>query len=211
VIPFGWKGLDSLTLLDAGVELLSNDLVRVPYRDVDGLEMNAKLFPRPPRKPWWEQRGRVVAMFGLEQLGRLVGYESATIILAEGEGDSLAIRGELAIDHDGVPVVVLGIPGASMWRPSWAAHVRRFYRVYVAGDGDEPGQRMNTAVRRTMPWARPLPMPAGMDARSVIQEHGQAAFLELLDHADRLACVEAALMAAGTRDEALRLIERWSA
>ena len=157
--PFGWKGIDTLTLEDAGVELLPNDLVRVPFRDVDGSEINAKLWPRPPRKPWWEQSGRGVCLLGLEHLGRLRRDQPATIILAEGEGDTFAIRGELAVDHDGIPVVVLGVPGAASWRHEWAGHLRRFYRIYLAGDGDPAGEMMNESNRGSLPWARSLAMP----------------------------------------------------
>ena len=53
--------------------------------------------------------------------------------------------------------------------------------------------------------------PTGLDARSVIQTDGRDAFLELLDRADALAMLTAALLHADSRDEAMRLLERWSA
>jgi hypothetical protein len=42
-------------------------------------------------------------------------------------------------------------------------------------------------ILRDLWWARPLPMPAGEDARSLIQGQGLEAFCELLEEADRRA------------------------
>jgi hypothetical protein len=209
--PFGWKGLESMVLAEAGVELLPSDVIRVPFRDVDGTELNAKLWPRPPRRPWWEHSGRGVSLFGLEQLDRIDQHQNATIVICEGEPDALAVREAFAVDHDGAPVITLGVPGASAWQTGWAAHLRRFYRIYVAGDGDLAGHRLNQDVRGSMPWVRPLAMPVGMDCRDVIQVDGRDAFLELLDRADAVAMLTAALFKASNRAEAMRLLERWSA
>jgi DNA primase len=203
-IAFDWKGLDPLVLLEAGVTV-SNGVVRVPYFDVGGKQVNAKLFGG--RGPWWEHAGRGVSLFGLEQLGAL-GKRHATIILAEGESDALAIRGAVAVDFDGSPVVTLGVPGASAWQPAWRSLLQRFWLVHIVPDGDDAGSRMANRILQDIPWARLVRLPEGVDARSLIQEEdGVRRFLDLLDEADVVAHLDAA-MRLGTPLHALRSSER---
>ena len=183
-LAVGYKGLSPVVLAEANVTE-AHEVVRVPYCDRDGREVYAKLVPKDTaRHPWVEPRGISVIPFGLERLPHPEFDEWFALVLAEGESDALAVRGSVAV-RDDRSVRVLGLPGAGMWRSEFGPAFRRFPVVYVVGDGDAPGRRMMDAVLADVPWARPVRMPDGEDARSIIQgPDGDEAFRRLLDDAD---------------------------
>lgn len=198
-----WKGLPSFVIAEANVTRIGG-LVRVPYYGLDGREVNAKLFSEATGRSWWERRGVGVLPFGMERLPDPVLAEWFTLVLTEGEGDGLAVRGSIGLRGDR-SVRVLGLPGAATWRSEFGLLVRRFPVVYVVGDGDAPGRRMMDAVLADVPWARPVRMPAGEDARSIIQgPDGDEVFRRLLDDADRGAELAFAFGVAATPREFVR-------
>jgi hypothetical protein len=205
--PFalGYKGLASVVIAEANVTT-AGGVVRVPYFGLDGREVNAKLFSLKTGRSWWEKRGVGVLPFGLERLPDPDFAERFALVLAEGEADALAVRGSVGL-RDDWSVRVLGLPGASTWRSEFGLLVRRFPVVYVVGDGDAPGRRMMDAVLADVSWARPVRMPDGEDARSIIQgADGDEAFRRLLDEADQGAEYAYALTEAETPRDFVRTL-----
>ena len=118
-VAVGWKGIGAVTLLAAGVTRDQLGRVHVPYRYADGLPAKSKVL-HPGGRSWWAPIGVDQIPLGLEQLAHGRDRELRTLIIAEGESDTLAIRDALAVDHDGQPIDVIGLPGAGTWRADWA-------------------------------------------------------------------------------------------
>jgi hypothetical protein len=186
----GWKGLGLDTLATAGVEL-DRGTVRVPYRDRYGRELYCKRFGRDGRS-WYEPRGIRLVPFGLETLppagSRHPRY--CALLLCEGESDTLAVRDVLARFRD--HVLALALPGAGSWRDEWRSYVEPFPLVYVLGDGDDAGRRMNERVCAAVPWASAVWLPDGSDVRSLLQADAGSLW-PLLARADEDARRSAAL------------------
>lgn len=206
--PSQWKGVDWLVLDEAGVVTDARGNIFVPYRKPDGAVHNRKVFT-PSGATFWETHGLELIPLGLE---RLVAGETAqrtAVLIAEGESDALALRESFAgttSDHWVRQISVLGLPGARSWRPEWKAYLEHYPLIYLFGDGDPAGQEMNRAVMRDVPWARPVWLPEGTDARSILQRNGHRALDELLAEADRDAALNAAFMHARDLDECQRLL-----
>ena len=190
-----WKGIAPDVLAAAGVEH-DRGSVRVPYRDRDGRELYCKRFGREHRS-WYEPAGISLVPFGLETLpSTWCRYPRfVALLLCEGESDALAVRDVLRHRDDdrAVEYLALALPGALSWRNSWRTFLKPFPLVYVLGDGDEPGRRMNRRVRSAVPWARPVWLPDGSDVRALLQADPDSLdpYLEL---ADRDALLWAALV-----------------
>jgi hypothetical protein len=121
------------------------------------------------------------------------------LFVAEGESDALALREAFAgvtFDNPIRGYHVLGVPGAGLWRDEWASFAAGFPLVYPIGDGDARGRELNAAVRRSIPWARPVWLPEGEDARAMLQRSGSRALDPLLEQADRDAELVAAFLLA---------------
>lgn len=206
----GWKGLSLGALAEAGVEL-DRGTVRVPYRDRDGRELYCKRFGR--ERSWYQPAGVEIAPFGLETLlpqrSRYPRY--CALLLCEGESDALAVRDVLRYRDDGraVEYFALALPGAGVWRDSWRSFLEPFPLVYVCGDGDEPGRRMNRRVRSAVPWARPVWLPDGADVRDLLQ-HDPEALDPLLAEADDDARLWAALALSPNLDTFERRLSEWT-
>jgi len=189
VRPLGWKGLPTYVLVECGITVDSEGLVRVPYFLADG-GLYAHRVVAPSGRRWWEPGdGRPVVPFGLEVLPDFHDRAGHVLFVSEGESDRLALMaayGSEAVD-------TLGIPGAAMWRAEWRTLLEGFDRVYVVPDGDEAGRELGLAVKYGPSWVRNqrlLPaerqeladdgfaaalvvqLPAGKDARGILQGPG---------------------------------------
>ena len=180
-----------------GVTRDRRGFVRVPYRYPDATTAKTKVFESNGRT-WWSPIGVDSIPLGLELLAHGEERGTRTLIVAEGESDTLAIRDALAVDHDGQPIDVIGLPGASTWRDDWMHYIIGYGRAYVVGDGDQAGRRMMESVMRSVGWARLVLLPGGMDARSLLQRDGHAALDPYLDEADETALLGALMKAAPT-------------
>jgi hypothetical protein len=190
-VAVGWKGLDTVELLDAGVTHRSDGVVRVPYRDETGTVLNSKLFGR--RGSWWEQRGLGVMPFGLERITQLEQRCRRQIWIAEGESDALALREHYA-EWRGLPVDVIGLPGAGTWREEWARHLTGYAASCCFPDGDQAGERMADRITTAVGWAIRVRLPAGRDVRDVLQHDGPEALNRFITRAE-----ECAVLLAGMR------------
>lgn len=197
MIAVDWKGIGAVTLFDAGVTRRPNGLVDVPYRYEDGTVAKTKVFS-PTGRTWWRPVGVDQIPLGLEQLAEPAAREDRALIICEGESDTLAVRDALALDRDGTPFDVIGLPGAGTWRDDWKQYVLGHARAYVIGDGDEAGRRMMDSVLRSVGWVRPVLLPKGEDARSLLQREGLAGLDPYLDEADETAIIGAIITLAPT-------------
>jgi hypothetical protein len=202
-----WKGISFLVLDKADVVVGRDDRVRVPYRLPDGTVFRERFFARDGRV-WWGPGDRLIP-FGLETLPPPDKAARSALIICEGESDTLAVREAFAATPPGNPIeafYAIGLPGARAWRPQWASLVDAFNVIYLLGDGDNAGRQMVDAVHRNLPWSRPVWLPEGTDARSILQTHGPRALDPYLDRADEVAKLCVAFMTATTYEEFVQLM-----
>lgn len=110
------------------------------------------------------------------------------LIIVEGETDTWTLW------HHGFPA--LGIPGASMWRTLRAEHLEGIYKVYIARESDEAGQRFVEAITKhikTLIWDGDLfrfGMPEGMKDINDLHRQSPVKFTaqlqRLLRHSQKL-------------------------
>jgi hypothetical protein len=194
----GWKGIDLLVLQDAGVVVEEDGLVRIPYRYRDG-SVHRWRFVSSSGRRWWGP-GEGLIPFGLETLPSPGLAKESTLLIAEGESDTLALQEAFADWH------VIGLPGARSWRREWRLIVDPHPLVYVVADGDKSGRDMTERVCRDVTWGRPLWLPEGQDARSLVQDHGPRALDPYFDRADEVARLCAAFKTASTYDDFVQLL-----
>ena len=202
-----WKGISFLVLDEAGVTIADDSLVRIPYRLPDGRTFRERFIAANGRT-WWGPGSQLIPL-GLETLPSQEKASRSALFVAEGESDTLAIREAFAEPSAGNPITAyyaLGLPGAGTWRPDWALIVEDFNVIYLLGDGDAAGRRMIEAVHRDLPWARPVWLPDGEDARSILQTQGPRALDPYLDRADEVARLCVALFAAESYEDFVRLM-----
>jgi hypothetical protein len=202
-----WKGIDYLVLDEAGVALADDGTATIPYRQPSGSVHRCRYVAASGRT-WWGP-GEGLIPFGLETLTDPRRARSWALLVAEGESDALALREAFAGVESGAPVdgyAVLALPGATTWHNTWVRWLKPFPLVYLLGDGDQTGRAMNAAIVRDVPWARPVWLPDGVDARSLLQQHGPRAIDPLLDQADRAAHMRAAFILAHDLDEFEQLL-----
>ena len=201
-IAVDWKQLDSIVLADARVTRRPDGVVRVPYFDESRREVNAKL--HGARGCWWEQRGVGVIPYGLDRLAPQGARGSRLMWIAEGESDTLALRAHYPAWRSS-PVDVVGCPGSSSWQPGWVRLLDGYAGVYVFPDGDSAGERFADAVRACVPLAVHVSMPAGRDARDVLQQDAASLMDNLVLRGEQTAFLSAGIQRCRTLDE----LEAW--
>src|SRR5262249_38068588 len=135
----------------------------------------------PSGRRWWEPGdGRPLIPFGLDRQWTSL-RDCRSLVITEGESDTIALHAALATEgYD-----VIGVPGCGTWRPSWARYADGYSKIYVAGDGDLPGRKLDASVTRDVPGCVSLAIPTGQDVRSILQaENGTTRFLELVHETD---------------------------
>lgn len=187
-VAVGWKGLPTFVLFEADVTRDSDGLVRVPYRLPDGHLHNVRMFA-PSGRCWWEPRGLSLIPFGLDRQWREGMRRYRCLAITEGESDALAL--DAALGAEGLDV--LGVPGASTWKPEWAAHTRGYDAVYVIGDGDRAGRAFNWRVRHDLPGAMVVDLPDGDDVRGLLQRDGADPLVDAIEAAEAIARLQEAL------------------
>ena len=119
-------------------------------------------------------------------------YGGSTALIAEGESDAWTLRA--AFPH----CPILGLPGASSWKPEWTRLLDCFPVIYLSFDSDHAGRALTDAVWPSLPWARRVQLPRGLDTRDVLQLHGGVEEYErLLDDADDTAACTRYILESG--------------
>jgi hypothetical protein len=196
-VSAGWKGIAHAVLAGAGIVIDSDGVAAIPYRDSHGSLLRMRF--RSETRAWWGP-GEDVYPFGLEQLpppgDRFPSF--CALLLTEGESDALAAREHFAFHDDkfALHYDVLGVPGATCFRPEWRVVCEPYDLLYVVGDGDDAGQNFAYDVRRHVPWVRPVVCPPGCDLRDLLQKQGIEPLLALLRGADAVVEAEYALLRA---------------
>jgi DNA primase len=90
---------------------------------------------------------------------------SPIIAVTEGELDAVAAQ-ELC----GIPAV--GVAGATNWKPHYVPLFAGYRDVFILADGDEPGLQFANTVAKSLPNAKVVPMPSGLDVNSLVLQQG---------------------------------------
>jgi replicative DNA helicase len=139
------KGLSLAGLAKAGVEervgKFGDAIVAMPYRRADGTTIRTKC--RTRKGTFWDRDGEGTPLYGQDVLAASTG----PVLIVEGESDCHAgwQRG----------VTVVGLPGASQWKPDYAALLAN-REVIVWQEPDEGGATMVAAISASLPKARIL-------------------------------------------------------
>lgn len=212
-----WKGIHAFVLEEAGVTIDHRGNIRIPYRFPDGRTFRERIYPLAGGAGWWgdlspdaeqEAGGRLLPL-GLETLPSPEKAARSACIIFEGCSDTLAGREAFAETRPDSPILAyypVGLPGASTWKRRWARYFEPFRLIYLVGDGDVAGRRMIDDVHADLPWARPVWLPDGEDARSILQTQGPGALDPYLDRADEVAKLCVAFAVAESYDEFVRLL-----
>lgn len=173
----GFKGFPWESLAPWGVRREGTAVV-VPFFGLQGKFYRAKKFPLRPRpdgpRSWWAGDSRPQIPYGLETLA----LGGRRVFLTEGESDAWALR----LANPTAPV--LGLPGASSWKPEWAVALEPFEAVYAIFDGDKAGDKLYDAVCSTIPRARVVFPIRDRDTRDLIQMYGTGVLREMVRVAD---------------------------
>lgn len=139
------KGLSVAALGTAGVYETTGKygdaILAIPYRRPDGTVIRTKM--RTRKGTFWSNDGEGVPLYGQDVLAKA--DPTQPVVIVEGESDCHAAwqRG----------VVAVGLPGASQWRPEFAALLRG-RQVYVWQEPDEGGATLVASVAKSLPSAR---------------------------------------------------------
>lgn len=194
-----WRSIAPYVLPDRGVTL-RNGVSTIPYRARDGSPVRERHITSGGA--WWGP-GDGICLFGLDRVPGSLWQSRSVAYLCEGESDALAL-----IEHlwDDVAAFVFAVPDASTWQPAWAGHLAGFSRVYVLGDGDPAGERLNCAVCRDLRNARAVWLPEKTDVRELLQQRSFGTLDQLLDETDRLFVLDQTLAQATTPADWARLV-----
>lgn len=94
------------------------------------------------------------------------------IAITEGEFSSWAV------ELDGIPSVA--IQGVSAWKDFFDRAFKGYSKVFLLGDGDEAGQKMNEKLAERLPNGVPITLPNGEDPDSLRRQHGDGSIRRLL-------------------------------
>lgn len=139
------KGLSLAGLAKAGVEervgKFGDAIIAMPYRRADGSVIRTKC--RTRKGTFWDRDGEGTPLYGQDVLAA----STDPVLIVEGESDCHAgwQRG----------VTVVGLPGASQWKPDYAALLAG-REVIVWQEPDEGGATMVAAISASLPKARIL-------------------------------------------------------
>jgi DNA primase len=104
-----------------------------------------------------------------------------TPALIEATTEIAVVEGELsawAVVLDGVPAVA--IQGVSAWKDYFDGALIGYEKVYLLGDGDEPGRQLNQKLAERLPNSVPVRLPDGEDPDSYRREQGDGIIRGLL-------------------------------
>lgn len=172
------KGLPVATLRMFGLSDLKfsgERAVRIPYRDVNGLEVSVRFRVALEKSPEGDNRfkwrtGSKPCLYGLWRLPQ-AREKDAAVVLVEGESDchTLWFHG----------VDALGIPGATNWREERdAPHLDGIETIYLVIEPDQGGAAVRTwlARSRIRDRVRVVTLPANTKDPSALYLYDPATF-----------------------------------
>jgi hypothetical protein len=118
------------------ITYLGSPAVRIPYRGVDGNELDTTRFRLALQKgPDGDQRfawkkGSKLCLYGLDRLADIRTYKY--VVLSEGESDTQTFWCR------GIPA--LGLPGAGTYKDEWSAHFDGIEKIYIVIEPDNGGE-----------------------------------------------------------------------
>jgi hypothetical protein len=124
------------------------ECLAVPYRDASGNVVATRL--RTRGRFWWPASTTLLP-YGLDRL--TAAPTSKAVLMVEGESDCHATW-----THE---VLAIGIPGASTWKPEWAAWFAD-RQVYVWREPDQGGTAFVTKLTTDLPTALVIVPPVGI-------------------------------------------------
>lgn len=137
----------------------------IPIRDAGGTMVDIRLYKLGQRV--MSTAGAQLGLMGAEHLR---GHPNEDVYVCEGEWDAMAM--DWALQQAGWPAVVVGVPGAGVFKPDWVPWLSSRV-VHTLYDHDEAGEQgeMNTfkrlnsvvSVLTCVHW--PDSLPSGWDAR----------------------------------------------
>lgn len=194
-----WKNLPQFILTERAIVATERG-ARIPYYNHDGSLHATRVYDG--NRCYWTPAGRGVQPYGLETLVDDWAAGNQALLFAEGESDALTLA-TIEWSHSTlIGADVLGVPGAFTWRPEWSKWAEPYGAVYVFTDGDIPGERFGWTVRRDIPRARIVQMPAGEDVRSMVQRDGAEALEPLIAASETNARLVEAFQTCATLEEA---------
>jgi DNA primase len=107
---------------------------------------------------------------------RAISQAQETICITEGELDAVVL------EMCGLSAV--GVCGANSWRRHHARMFDGFARIYILGDGDQPGREFARKVYDSLTGGTMVAMPTGMDVTDVYLADGEAGLRKLLGMED---------------------------
>lgn len=139
------KGLSLALLATHGVVekigKYGDTLVAMPYYDRDGHLLRTKM--RTRKGTFWDKDGEGAPLYGQQVLAAAPAEEP--VLIVEGESDCHA-----AWQRN---VCAVGLPGASQWRPEYAAHFGH-RPILVWQEPDEGGATLVSAIAKSLPKAK---------------------------------------------------------
>ena len=120
--------------------------------------------------------GQRTRMYNVLALGRA----TDTVAVCEGELDALVLEQMVSVPS-------VGVSGANNWKDHFPRLLRGFPNVLIVTDNDiekdngaNPGQELATRILGTLPYARNILLPTGMDVNEFFLAEGREAFLRRL-------------------------------
>lgn len=86
------------------------------------------------------------------------------IAITEGELDAISLQA--------CSLSACAVPGVKAWKAHHSRLFAGFSRVFILGDGDDPGREFAQKLAREIDTAIVVPMPDGMDVNSLLVESG---------------------------------------
>lgn len=122
----------------------------VPIFNERGKIVDCRVYPDKDGVRKMGTAGCKAGCFNINVAAKFEDKDEATILIAEGEWDAMALDWLLRNAKVDFPFVVIGLPGAKVLKDGWVDVIKKFGRVLVCGDNDSDGDAMAEKVWRKL-------------------------------------------------------------
>lgn len=173
------RGLDVETVLGARLGVVVDPdpdhemfagWVSIPYLGLNGEVLKIRFRKRPgsqDKNKYMDVSHSFPRLYGVAD----VASDADFICITEGEFD------KLILNQCGLPAVAL--PGGTAWKPHYRKVLAGFDEIFVFGDPDPTGKKLNQAVRQSLRQAKPIKLNA--DVTDEYLANGPDYIRELVD------------------------------